>query len=108
MCLALGRSRGYTFSTSSSEFRPYITGSVFYVHESLSSGGSTGSANGFFFGGGGGVLIRAGSAVSVDLSAFLGPLNFGDISIDGTKVSGSSTSGTGLEIRAGILLDFGK
>jgi hypothetical protein len=98
----------YSFSTSSTQFKPYLTGSVSYVHESLSSGGNSGSANGFFFGGGAGVLIHAGNSVNVDLSGFIGPLNFGDVTVNGTKISGSSTSGTGLEFRAGVLLDLAK
>jgi hypothetical protein len=98
----------YMFSTSSTQLKPYLTGSVFYLHESVSSGSDKVSANGFFFGGGAGVLIHAGKSASVDLSGFFGPINFGDFTFNGSKIGGSSTSGTGLEIRAGLLLDLGK
>jgi len=98
----------YTFTTKSAQLKPYLTGAVFYLHESVSSGGNSATANGFFFGGGGGVLIPAGATLSVDLSAFFGPLNFGDAKVNGSTFSGSSTSGTGLEIRAGILVGLAK
>lgn len=98
----------FAFSTKSTQLKPYLTGAVFYLHESISSGGNTASANGFFFGGGAGVLISAGHTTSVDLSAFFGPLSFGDVKVNGSTFSGSSTSGTGLEIRAGLLFNFGK
>ncbi|HXI19881.1 MAG TPA: hypothetical protein VNH46_02275 [Gemmatimonadales bacterium] len=95
------------FATPGS-LKPYLAARGGYLHESVSSGGSSASASGWYAGGGGGLLIAVGPMVSVDLGALFSTASFGDFSVNGTSVANTSTSGTVLSVRGGILVQLGK
>lgn len=86
--------------------KPYLMGRAAYLHESLSSGGIDASANGYLLGGGAGMLLSAGPALHVDLTVLFTGVSFGDATIDGTKVPDSSSHGSAIALRIGVL--FGK
>lgn len=95
----------YLFATSSSGVKPFVTGRVGWIHESISSSGNDGSASGYYFGAGGGLLVGLGGSASLDVSAVFASVNFGDLKVNGSS-TGFSPSGTSLALRVGIL--FGR
>lgn len=115
--VGFGTEPRYTFTTHSS-VQPYVSGSIFYLHESLALTAADAQAlgfnsvsfttHGFAFGAGGGVLLAAGRQVAVDLAATYGPANLSDLTVhaDGLSASspGTSLSGGALFIRAGLLI----
>jgi hypothetical protein len=95
----------YYFSVPGS-LKPYLAGRAGYLRESISSGGIDASANGYLVGGGAGLLVNAAPLLHLDLTVLFIGVSFGDTTIDGTKVPDSSSHGSALALRIGVL--FGK
>ncbi|MGH9894599.1 MAG: hypothetical protein ACREA0_21995 [bacterium] len=97
----------FMFTTAGS-VKPYLMARGGYVRESFSESGFDASASGYYVGGGGGLVLAAGSSLTVDLAVFLNTVSFGDVTVNGSKVSNSNTSGSALVVRAGIVIGLGK
>jgi opacity protein-like surface antigen len=64
-------------------------------------------ASGFAFGGGVGVMIAMSPTLAIDLNGMFHTVSLGDASLDGTTQPGTESSGTALQIRAGINFTLG-
>ena len=111
-------------STSGSKLTPYIAGRGGWVKGTQTAqaselGFSTGSVDastcGFAFGGGAGVMIALSPTLSLDINGMMHSVSFGDGhikgNIDGTPIDedvpDSKTSGTALQLRAGLSFKLG-
>lgn len=99
----------YAFSpVSTPRVSPYLGARVAATHWSVSASGAEGSASGTALGPVGGLLIRIGTALQLDLGLAYLSLHFGDGKLNGTTQPNSSTSGSALAMRAGLLMGLGK
>ena len=64
-------------------------------------------ASGFAFGGGVGVMIAMTPTLAIDVNGMFHSVSLGDAKVDGTTVPDSKSSGTALQIRAGINFKLG-
>lgn len=64
-------------------------------------------ASGFAFGGGVGLMFAVAPTVSIDLNGMFHTVSLGDAKVDGQTVPDSKSSGTALQIRAGVNLKLG-
>ena len=111
-------------SASGSKLTPYVGARAGWAQgtqtaQATELGGSSGSvdasASGFAFGGGAGVMIALSPSLSLDVNGMMHTISFGDThvkgNIDGTPVDqdlpGSKTSGTALQLRAGLSFKLG-
>lgn len=111
-------------SASGSKLTPYVGvrggwAQATQTAQATELGGSSGSvdasASGFAFGGGAGVMIALSPSLSLDVNGMMHTVSFGDFhakgNIDGTPVDqdlpGSKTSGTALQLRAGLSFKLG-
>lgn len=97
----------YVFAAGASKVHPYLVGRGGWLRQSISSGGNELKATGFFFGGGGGLVVGLGPSVSLDISAILASINFGEQELNGSP-TGFKPNGTSLALRAGILFGGGQ
>jgi hypothetical protein len=99
----------YAFEqAAASSVTPYLGVRFALTHYSVSSGGSTLSANGTAFGPTGGLLVRLTPTTQLDLGVAWFSVHFGDAEIDGTPQADSKSSGSALALRAGVAFGFGK
>lgn len=91
----------YPFPSGASQIAPYLAARAGYLHQSISQGGSTLSANGFMVGGGGGILIGVGG-VDIDIGFLFALANFGEQQLNGSP-TGNSPNGTAVALRAGVV-----
>ena len=111
-------------STSGSKLTPYVSARGGWAQATQTAqasevGGSSGSvdasASGFAFGGGAGVMIALSPSLSLDVNGMMHSVSFGDIHLQGTidgtpineDVADTKTSGTALQLRAGLSFKLG-
>ena len=101
----------YMLGMGSAKAQPYLGARVGYVTASVNGVDLSGvggpasadlSSNGMAFGGGVGVMISMSPSLALDLNGMFHSVSQGDIDVNGTTQSGTSVSGTALQIRAGI------
>ena len=111
-------------SASGSKFTPYVGARGGWAKGAqtwqaselgLSTGSVDISASGFAFGGGAGVMIALSPTLSLDVNGMIHSVSFGDAhgkgNLDGTPIDedvpDSKTSGTALQLRAGLSFKLG-
>ena len=97
----------YLFAAGAAKVHPYVMGRGGWLRHRISSGGNELKATGFFFGGGGGFVVGLAPSVSLDISAILASINFGEQELNGSP-NGFKPNGTSLALRAGILIGGGQ
>ena len=103
--LAEGR---YMLGAGGGKMTPYIGARGGWAQASADvSGLGSYKASGFAFGGGAGVMIAMSPTLAIDLNGMFHTVSLGDASIDGTTQPGTESSGTALQIRAGINFKLG-
>lgn len=111
--LAEGR---YMFRTPSGKTTPYVAGRGGWAQGSTNDVDIDGDGipdinkvkqSGIVFGAGGGVLVTMSPTVALDLGLVFHSVSFGDADADGTTLTNSDVSGTGLQIRAGVSFKLG-
>ncbi len=66
----------YAFPSGASQVKPYLAARGGYLHQGISSGGNSLSADGFDIGAGGGILVGLGG-VDLDIGFLFALVNFG-------------------------------
>ena len=111
--LAEGR---YMFQTASGKATPYLAGRGGWAKASTSDVDIDGdgivdindlSQSGMVFGAGGGVLVSMSPTASLDLGLVFHTVSFGDADADGTTITNSDVSGTGIQLRVGVSFKLG-
>lgn len=102
----LGEGR-YMLSMGAGKTTPYISGRAGWVQASADVSGASAKQSGFGVGGGVGVLIALSPMLAFDLNGMFHAVSFGNAKIDGSEIPDSETSGTALQVRAGINFKLG-
>jgi len=102
----LGEGR-YMLGMGTGKATPYIAGRAGWVQASATVGGLSAKQSGFAGGGGVGVMIALSPALAFDLNGMFHAVSFGNAKVDGSEVPDSKTSGTALQVRAGINFKLG-
>jgi len=97
----------YLFKRAGGKVTPYVGGRGGYVHGSASQGGNSVTASGYAIGATGGVQIQTSPTMSFDLGLAFHSVKLGDAKANGTTQPGTKSSGTGLQIRAGVSFKLG-
>ncbi len=103
----LGEGR-YMLGMGTGKATPYISGRAGWVQATADiSGVGSAKQSGFGAGGGVGVLIALSPTLAFDLNGMFHAVSFGNAKVDGSELPDSKTSGTALQVRAGINFKLG-
>jgi hypothetical protein len=91
----------YGLPSGASPIKPYLAARGAYLHQSISQGTNTASADGVLIGGGGGLLIGLGG-LNLDVGVLFAVANFGEVKVNGTG-NGVKPNGTVVALRAGLV-----
>jgi hypothetical protein len=84
-----------------SPIKPYLAARGAYLHQSITQGANSASADGFLIAGGGGLLVGLGG-INLDIGVLFGLANFGEIQLNGSG-TGVKPNGTAVALRLGLV-----